>query len=103
MIFGLLITLLVYALTGLVVDAIYNKYGLLNKFLMIILWPLYYLALIEYQIDKIMDERYRKMSDKQKKREDKEKSWCKNCVFENDCDSKDEFLDSDEADCEWYV
>lgn len=38
------------------------------------------------------------MSEEQKKNE-----WCKTCVFCDDCEDKDEFLKSDEEECEFYV
>lgn len=46
------------------------------------------------------EEKLEKMSDYTS---DKEKKWCETCVFEDDCDEKEKFLDSDVGVCEWYA
>ena len=38
------------------------------------------------------------MSEEQKKEE-----WCNHCIFNNDCEDSDEFLNSNEENCEWYA
>lgn len=37
------------------------------------------------------------------KQENKKKEWCDHCVFDQDCDEMDDFLQSDEKECDWFA
>lgn len=49
----------------------------------------------EENIEIAPDDYYKKMK--------KQKEWCDQCHARDDCDSEEEFLESEETTCSWYA